>query len=131
MAEGYRSQTAVANDHDFSITYTGQFDNDQGGVDLITPSSGKLLKITGVYISTEGATTIGQNVRLYFADGGIYPAITGDTVITFFPSAVSNVASSIALDSIIVRGSQNEALKITSNLGKDKNYFIIVNYKEE
>ncbi len=122
---GIRSQTAIMNDRDFEFTFTNEYDNDTDATTaIITPTSGKLLKITGVYISTEGATTIGQKIKLSFAT-------SGNTVVSFYPSAVSNTASTIELDNIIVKGAQNEALSIDSNLGDGKNYFIAVNYKEE
>ena len=120
----YRSQTSVANDRDFDTTFTNEYDIDQTAAALITPTTGKLLKITGVYISTEGATTIGQKIRLYFAT-------TGDSVVTFFPSAVADTASTIEIDSIIIRGARNEVLSITSDLGNGKNYYLAINYKEE
>ena len=120
----YRSQTSILNDRDFESTFTAEYDNDQTAAAIIAPTSGKLLKITGLYISTEGATTIGQKVRLYFAT-------SGNTVATFYPSAVSNAASAIEIDSIIVKGARNEVLSITSDLGIGKNYYIAINYKEE
>ena len=124
MAEYYRSQTAIANDRDFTATFTNEYTEDQTAVAIITPSTGRSLKITGVYISTEGATTIGQKVRLYFAT-------SANTVASFFPSAVADTASTIEIDKILVRGAQNEALSLTSNLGAGKNYYIAINYKEE
>ncbi len=118
------SQTYIANRHDFESTFTNEYSEDQTAKTIITPTSTYKLKITGVYISTEGATTIGQKIRLYFAT-------SGDTVATFFPSAVASDASTIEIDNIVVRGDNDEVLKITSDLGANKNYYIAVNYKEE
>ena len=118
------SLTTIKNNHDFDTTFTNEYTENQTAATIITPTSGKSLKITGVYISTEGATTIGQKIRLYFAT-------TGDTVATFFPGAIASQESVIEIDSILVRGAINETLKITSNLGAGKNYYIAVNYKEE
>jgi len=118
------SLTTIKNNHDFDTTFTNEYDENQTAVTLITPTSGKSLKITGVYISTEGATTIGQKIRLYFAT-------SDDTVATIIPAAVSNQASSMVVSPIIVRGAIDETLKITSNLGSGKNYFICINYKQE
>ena len=118
------SPEAIAERHDFDKTFTAEFDNNQTAATLITPTSGKLLKITGVFISTEGATTIAQKIRLYFGT-------TGDTVVTVFPSAVANQATAVEIKNLLIRGARNEVLKITSNLGVDKNYFVLVNYKEE
>ena len=120
----YDSLTTIKNNHDFDTTFTNEYTENQTAATIITPTSGKSLKITGVYISTEGATTIGQKIRLYFAT-------TGDTVATFFPGAVTSQESTIEIDSILVRGAIDETLKITSDLGAGKNYFILVNYKEE
>jgi hypothetical protein len=118
------SLTTIANRHDFSNTFTSEYDRDQTAVTIITPTSGKSLKITGVYITTEGATTIGQKIRLYFGT-------SSDTVVTLFPSAVTNQPSTIITGDIIVLGAVDEPLKITTDLGDGKNYFISVNYREE
>ena len=120
MAEYYRSLTAIANDHDFTTTFTNEYDKDQTDADLITPTTGKLLKITGIYISTEGGTAAGNKIRLEFNT-------TGNTVATFFPTTTPDTYQS----EIIIRGAQNEALQITSDLGGDVNYFIAINFKME
>jgi len=119
----YRSQTSILNDRDFESTFTAEYDEEQTAAAIITPTTGKLLKIVGVYISTEGATTIGQKIRLYFAT-------TGDTVVSLFPSAVTNTATTFSWKGM-VKGVQDEALSITTNIGEGKNYFVSVNYKEE
>lgn len=117
----YDSQTNIENRHDFDTTFTAEFDRDQTGAALITPTSGKLIKVTGVRVSTEGATSAGQYVRLHFAT-------SGNTIAKVF---CTNAVQNTEADPIVVRGAQNEAVSITSNLGVDKNYFISVNYKEE
>jgi hypothetical protein len=118
------SLTTVANRHDFTATFTNEYDGDLTAEAIITPTSGKSLIITGVYISTEGATTIGQKIRLHFAT-------SDNTVVTLFPAAVSNQSSTIEVDSIIVQGAVDEVLSLTTNLGDGKNYYIAVNYREE
>ena len=116
------SLTQIANKHNFTNTFTNEYDRDQT-ITIITPTSGKKIKVTGVYLSTEGATTIGQKIRVYFAT-------STNTVTSFFPSAVANAASTIEVSNIIVTGAVDEVLKLTSNLGDDKNYYIAVNYEE-
>ena len=118
------SLTTISNRRDFTNTFTSEYDEEQSALTIITPTSGKALKITGVYISTEGATTIGQKIRLHFAT-------SGDTVVSLFPSAVTSAPSTIAIDNIIVQGAVDEVLSLTTNLGDGKNYFIAVNYREE
>ena len=118
------SQTTILNRRDFTNTFTSEYDEDQTALTIITPTTGKSLKITGVYISTEGATTIGQKIQLHFAT-------SLDTVASLFPSAVANSPSTIATGDILVQGAVNEPLKLTTNLGDGKNYFISVNYREE
>ena len=115
------SLTGMAQDHDFDNTFTVEFDNDQSSVALITPTSGKLIKVTGVRLSTEGATSAGQYVKLHFAT-------SADTIAKMF---CTNAVQNTEVDPIVVRGAQNEAVSITSTLGKDKNFFVTVNYKEE
>ena len=117
----YRSQTSIANEHDFDTTFTAEIDANQTDVALITPTSGKLIKVTGIYISTEGATSAGQKIRLKFNT-------SDNTICTFFSTTTP---ASLPMPDIVVRGARNEVLSITSDLGADKNYFIVVNYKEE
>ena len=118
------SLTTISNRRDFTNTFTSEYDEDQTALAIITPTSGKALKITGVYVSTEGATTIGQKIRLHFAT-------SVDTVASFFPSAVANSPSIVSTGDILVQGAVNEPLSLTTNLGDGKNYFISVNYREE
>ena len=118
------SQTTILNRHDFTDTFTSEYDEDQDAKAIITPTSGKLLKITGAYITTEGATTIGQKIRLHFAT-------SVDTVASLFPSAVANSPSTISTGDILVQGAVDEPLSLTTNLGDGKNYFVSVNYREE
>lgn len=118
----YDSMTSIANRHDFDNTFTNAYNSSQTAATVITPTTGKLLKIAGVYISAVGASA-DNYIRLYFST-------TNDTVVVFYPNAESGAASSIYVP-LVVWGQINEPLKITSNLGLDKNYFISVNYKEE
>jgi hypothetical protein len=120
---GYDSLTAISNRHDFDTTFTNAYSGNQTATTVITPTTGKSLKITGVYISTAGATTSNNSIRLFFQT-------SANTVVIFYPSAVSGDASAV-FTPILVSGAVNEPLKITSNLGLDENYFISVNYKEE
>lgn len=117
----YDSQTNILNRHDFDTSFTAEYDNDQTDANLITPTSGTLLKVTGVYISTEGASNAGEKIRLEFST-------TGNTVCTFFPKTTPDTFD---LDNVMVKGARNESLQITSDLGTGQNYFIAINYKEE
>src|SRR3990167_729839 len=115
----YDSQTAIDNRHDYDKTFTAEYDTNQTGTTLITPTSGKLLKIVGVYISTD--STDGK-VRVYFSDDE--------------NDAVNSVLISYGADSnnyvpMVVRGDRDAVLKFSSDLGADDNFFVLVNYKEE
>jgi hypothetical protein len=114
------SQTTVANRHDFEYTFTNEYDKNQTAKTIITPTTGKRIKVTGVSLSTEGASTAGQKVRIYFAT-------SADTVATIY---CTNAVQNTKVDPIVVTGGVNEPVKITSNLGDDQNYYIAVNYKE-
>ena len=120
----YDSQTAIKNRHDFDSTFTNEYDGDQTATTIITPTSGYKIKVTSAYISSEDATTVGQRIKLHFAT-------SGNTVATLFPGAVDNQTSAIAIDKMLVTGATDEVLKLTANIGADRNYFILVNYKEE
>ena len=115
------SQTNIANRHDFDTTFTMEYDENQTAVAVITPTDGKKIKVTGVFVSTEGATTAGQGIRLYFAT-------SSDTVAKVI---CTNAVTNVAITPICIEGARNEALSLTSNLGEDKNYFIAINYREE
>jgi len=117
----YDSTTNIKNRHDFETTFTAEYDNDQTAATIITPTTGKLIKVTGVRISTEGATSAGQFIRVYFAT-------SADTIAKVF---CTNAVQNTEVDPIVIRGAQNEVVKITTTLGVDKNYHISVNYKEE
>jgi hypothetical protein len=114
-----KSQTTIANAHDFTDTFTAEYDKDHSALVLITPTTGKKIKVTGVYLSTEGASAAGKAVKVYF---------TGDTVVNVY---VTNAVQNTVIQDIVLEGAVNETLKLTSNLGDDKNYFIAVNYREE
>ena len=115
----YRSMTAIDNDRDYDTTFTAEYDTNQTGVTLITPTSGKLLKVVGVYISTE--STDGK-VRVYFSDD---ENDATQTVVTAFGDGTGGLIETL------VRGDRDAVLKFTSTLGADDNFFILVNYKEE
>jgi len=72
------SLTAIDNRRDFTATFTNEYDNDQTAATLITPTSGKLLKVTGVYISSEGASASDKKIRLHFST-------SDNTVATLYP----------------------------------------------
>jgi len=109
------------NQHDFTNTFTAEYDKNQTALTVITPSSGKKIKVTGIHLSTEGATSAGQKVRVYFAT-------TNDTIATVY---CTNAVQNTKVDPLIVEGGVDEVVSITSNLGDDKNYFISINYREE
>lgn len=114
-----RSLTGIANDQGFEKTFTAEYDANQTGATLITPTSGKVIKVSGVYIST--ASTDGK-VRVYFSDDE-NDAV--QTVVTAFG------AGSGAYIPVLARGDRNAVLKFDSDLGADDNFFILVNYTEE
>lgn len=115
------SLVGIAQDHDFDTTFTAEYDKDTSATTIVTPTSGKLIKVTGVKLSTEGATSAGAKVRIYFAT-------SGNTIASFY---VTNAVQNTVLDPIVVRGQRNEPIKVTSNLGDDKNFYLSINYKEE
>ena len=67
----YRSLTAILNDRDYEKTFTGEFDTNQSGATLLTPTSGKVLKVVGVFISTSSSD---GKVRVYFSDNEDKPS---------------------------------------------------------
>lgn len=115
----YDSQTGIANRHDFNKTFSAEYDTNQSGATLVTPSSGKVLKVVGVYVSTE--STDGK-CRVYFSDD---ESDQTQTVATFF------AADNAVYVPCVVRGDQNAVLKFDSTYGADDNFFVLVNYKEE
>ena len=115
------SQTAIANRKDFTNTFTAEYDGDQTAVDIITPSAGASIKVTGIYLSTEGATSAGQKVRVYFGT-------SNDTAGTIY---CTNAVQNTSIGDVIVEGAPDEPVKLTTNLGIGKNYYIAVNYREE
>jgi hypothetical protein len=111
------SLTGIANRHDFDKTFTNEYSANQDGVTLITPASGKHLKVVGVYISTD--STDGK-VRIYFSDD---ENDEENTVVTAYGADSNNYVP------VIVKGDRDAVLKIDSTLGGDA-FFVIVNYKE-
>jgi hypothetical protein len=114
-----RSLTAIANDRDYTKTHTAEYDTNQSGATLVTPTDGKVLKIAGVFISTE--STDGK-CRVYFSDD---ENDTTQTVVTVF------AADSSIYVPCLVRGDRNAVLKFDTTYGADDNFFILVNYDEE
>ncbi len=110
------SLTAIANRHDFDTTFTNEYDSDQD-LSVVTPSSGKLLKITGISVTVEGTASTGS-VRLAFAGNTVAEIYAGGT-------------ESTLLKDVVIRGIRNEALQLVSTLGADQNFFLQINYKEE
>lgn len=110
------SQTIIANRHDFQSSYTNEFDDNQTAATIITPTTGKYLSIKGIYINTEGNSGY---IRVYFAT-------SADTVFTIYAGATP--ASGYI--PVTIDGAVNEVLSVTSTVGKDNNYFLLVNYRE-
>ena len=115
------SLTGIANLHDFDKTFTTEFDTNQTAVDLLTPTSGKVLKITGLYINTEASS---GKIRVYFSDD------ENDAENTILSTHVTTNPCTGYVP-LIMRGDRNASAKVTSTLGADQNYFILINYKEE
>ncbi len=112
------SLTTIANRQGFTKTFTAEYDTNQSGATLITPTAGKFLEVSGVYISTDSTD---GHVRVYFSDDE--------------NDAVDTVLISYGVDSnnyvpLLKRGDVNAVLKFDSDLGADDNFFILVNYKE-
>ena len=112
----YDSQTEIANRHDFNSSYTNEFDNNQTAVAIVTPTTGYSLHIKGIYINTEGNSGY---IRVYFAT-------SANTIFTIYAGATP--ASGYV--PVSITGARNETLRLTSTVGKDNNYFLLVNYKE-
>jgi len=111
------SQTGIANRHDFTHSFTNEYDMNETGETIITPTTGKSLSVKGVYINTEGNSGY---IRVYFGT-------SGDSVFTIYPTATP--ASGYV--PVNITGSRDETLKITSTAGNGNNYYVLVNYKEE
>jgi hypothetical protein len=114
------SLTTVANRHDFDTTFTAEFDKNKSAVTIITPDSGKRVKVVAVQVSTEGASAVTGKVRVYFAT-------SADTIATIYPG--TGAAGNVSVKDIIVEGAIDEAVKMTSDLGDDKNFYISVSYQ--
>ena len=111
----YDSQTEIQNRHDFNLSFTNEYDTNNTNTTILTPSSGKSLKISGYMINTEGTSGI---VKLHFL-------ASANTVGKMF--AVNGNSGYVP---IVVQGQRNETLRLTSDLGADQNFYILVNYKE-
>lgn len=115
------SQTDIANRQDFTNTFTAEYDKNMSAVTVITPSTGKQIKVTGVFLSTEGSTAAGGKVQVHFAT-------SANTAASIY---VTNAVQNTKVDPVNVLGAVDEPLKITSTLGDDKNFYISINYREE
>jgi hypothetical protein len=115
------SLTDIANRHDFTDTFTAEYDKNKEAVTIITPTSGSAIRVTGVRVSTEGGAAVTNKVRVYFAT-------SADTIATIYPG--TGAAGNVSTGEIVVEGAVDEVVKMTSDLGDDKNFFIAVNYKE-
>jgi len=113
------SLTTIANTHDFDNTYTAEFENNVSGITLITPTTGKSLKITGIFYNHEGASAAGNMTALFLGS---------NTVAKLHPGTAPGSQN---IEPFIVRGARNQALTLTSNLGNGKSYYLAINYKEE
>ena len=111
------SLTGIANRHDFDTPFTNEYDKNQTAATIVTPTSGKLLAVKGIYINTEGNSGY---IRVYFGT-------SGNTIHTIYAAATP--ASGYV--PIVISGARNEVIKLTSTVGDDNNYFIHINYKEE
>jgi hypothetical protein len=114
------SLTDISNRTSFTNTFTAEFDND-ASESIITPTSGKSIKVVGVKFSTEGTGTAGESIRLSFDT-------TGDTIFEWYPSTDPD---SFDTGDILIRGAQNEVITLNSDLEAENNFFIAVNYREE
>lgn len=111
------SMTEINNRRDYDITYTTIIDANQTGATIITPTTGKRIKVAGYYIQTAGTT---GTVRLYFP--------TSANTVGYTQAAVAPCSGYVCT---VLRGAKNEPLVITNTTGPDRNVFILVNYKEE
>jgi len=116
----YDSITAIQNRHDFDKTFTAEYDANQTGATLITPTSGRLLKIAGVHI---GMDSTDGSVRVYFSDD------ENDQINTCLE--VYGADDNPGYVPMVIRGDRNAVLKFDSDLGADDNFFILINFKEE
>ena len=76
-----QASSEVLSRHDFNATYTNEYDSNQTNVSIVSPSSGKKLKIIGGYISLEGSATTGY-VKLGFLNNTVIKVFAGSG--TFF-----------------------------------------------
>ena len=118
---GIESQTTILNRHSFKKSFTAEFDANQSAAELLAPSSGKTLKITGISIITEASA---GGVRLYFGDDEEDQV---NTVYKLF--AATNPATGYI--PLSLKGDRDAPLLMDTDLGPSENYFILVNYSEE
>jgi len=110
-----RSQTTIANRHDFDTSYTNEFDNNQTGATIITPTSGSKVSVKGIYINTEGNSGY---IRVYFGTtGSIFTIYAGATPASGYVP-------------VNIDGEVDEVVSVTSTVGAQNNYYLLVNYRE-
>jgi hypothetical protein len=100
----------------FKKTFTAEYDNDQTAQVVLTPPTGKRIRVSGYMIATDSTT---GGVRLFFA------APDEDTVGRLFGASGNS-----GYVPCLITGDRNEPLKITSTLGATKRCFVSVNYTE-
>jgi len=110
------SSSDVMSRHEFTNTYTNEFDSNQTNLSIISPTGTRKIKVTGVYISIEGTATTGY-VRLSFLDNTVAKVFAGSG--TFF-----------SYNDILINGEQGGSLKLDSSLSPDQNFLVSVNYEE-
>lgn len=109
------SLTGWANLAGYDKTFTNEYDTNQTALTILTPTTGTSLSVKGVYINTAGSAGM---IRLYFPT-------SGNTIYITFGA---NEAGYVPL---LVEGQRNEVVKMTSTLGADQLYFVLINYTEK
>jgi hypothetical protein len=99
-------------------THTAEYDADQSGALIVTPSKGRKLKVTGVSISTEGASDGERKIRL---------SIGKRLICSYFPSTVPD---SYEIRDLSIKGKTDEPILLVSTLGGGQRYFLAINYSE-
>ena len=110
------SPVTIANRHDFETSFTSEYDTNKTALTIITPTTGKIVGVKGIYINTEGNSGY---IRVYFGT-------SGNSIFTIYAGATP--ASGYV--PLVIDGSVNETIKVTSTVGNGNNYYLLVNYKE-
>jgi hypothetical protein len=112
--QDFHSQTQILNDHHFTDTFTKEYTSNQTDLTLITPSSGKRIKIVSVKIETKATT--GQ-VKIYDNKSEKIVAIL---------NAENNGSGDYEM---IFVGAMDSTIDMTSTTGSNS-AFIAINYTE-